>query len=155
MMEPTVNLLTMLALICFVTAGTVVAQSARDDKIKAAVRLVLDQQVADWNRGDIDAFMDGYHRSDTTVFISGDKVTHGWKTVLENYKRGYDSRSKMGVLAFTELELSVLHSDTAIAVGHWELKREADSPHGRFTLIFRKTKDGWRIVHDHTSAANP
>jgi ketosteroid isomerase-like protein len=127
--------------------------SARDAKTIAAVRAVLDAQVAAWNRGDIDAYMDGYARSDETLFISGDSITRGWQTVLERYRKGYDTRAKMGRLAFSDLEIKLVSKDAAVAQGRWQLTREKDTPHGRFTLIFRRTKDGWRIVHDHTSSA--
>ena len=121
-----------------------------------AVRRVLDAQVAAWNRGDIDGFMDGYARSDETTFVSGDTVTRGWQTVLERYKSRYDSREKMGTLRFTELETKPLAADAALVAGRWQLTRTNEQEafaHGRFTLVFRKTKAGWRIVHDHTSSA--
>jgi ketosteroid isomerase-like protein len=129
-------------------------RSGRDEKTSAAVRAVLDAQVAAWNRGDIDAFMEGYWRSPETVFISGDSVTRGWQTVLDRYRARYDSRDKMGTLSFLEIEIKALSRDAAVAFGRWQLKRAADTPHGRFTLVFRRTKDGWRIVHDHTSSAD-
>jgi ketosteroid isomerase-like protein len=123
----------------------------QDEKIAAAVRAVLVAQVAAWNRGDIDGFMDGYARSNETVFVSGDKVTHGWQTVLDRYKKGYDTREKMGQLTFSELEITALSKTSAVALGRWQLNRAQDKPHGRFTLILRLTHAGWRIVHDHTS----
>jgi uncharacterized protein (TIGR02246 family) len=122
-------------------------------KTIAAIRAVIDAQRDAWNRGDIEGYMDGYARSETTVFVSGDNVTHGWQTVLERYKKGYDSREKMGTLTFSDLEITPVGTDAAIVLGRWHLKRSKDEPHGRFTLIFRKTKQGWRIVHDHTSSA--
>jgi uncharacterized protein (TIGR02246 family) len=124
-----------------------------DSKTVAAIRAVLDAQVAAWNRGDIDGFMNGYWRSPETVFISGDTVTHGWQTVLDRYKKGYSTREKMGTLTFSDLEIKVISKDAAVALGRWQLARAGDNPHGRFTLIFRKTSEGWRIVHDHTSSA--
>ena len=126
----------------------------RDAKAIAAVRAVLDTQVAAWNRGDIEGFMDGYWRSPETVFVSGDTVTHGWAVVLDRYKKGYDTREKMGTLAFSDLEIKVIGKDTAVATGRWQLTRAKDTPHGRFTLIFRRTQEGWRIIHDHTSSAS-
>lgn len=127
--------------------------SGRDEKIRAAVQAVLDAQVAAWNRGDIDAFMEGYWRSPDTVFISGDSITRGWQTVLERYRKHYDSREKMGTLSFLEIEIKPLGRDAAVAFGRWQLTRAADTPHGRFTLIFRRIREGWRITHDHTSSA--
>jgi len=128
------------------------AQSASDNKSIAAIRAVIEAQRDAWNKGDIEGYMDGYDRSDNTVFVSGDSVTHGWKTVLDRYKKGYDTREKMGQLTFSDLEFTILSKDSAVVVGRWLLKRSKDEPHGRFTLIFKKTKQGWRIIHDHTSS---
>ena len=116
-----------------------------------AIRDVLAAQVEAWNRGDLEAFMKGYANSETTTFVSGDSLTRGWQTVLDRYRTRYDSREKMGVLAFSDLEINVLSSDAAIAIGKWQLTRTADTPHGRFTLVFKRTSAGWRIVYDHTS----
>ena len=117
----------------------------------AAVRAVLDAQAAAWNRGDIEGYMDGYERAETTTFVSGDAVTRGWQTVLERYRKSYDTREKMGTLAFSELEIKPLSPFYAQALGRWQLTRANDSPAGRFTLLLRRTEKGWRVVHDHTS----
>lgn len=93
----------------------------------------------------------GYWNSEKLVFASGDNVTHGWQTTLERYKKNYDSREKMGTLKFSDLEFNVISKDAAVVLGSWSLTRTSDNPKGKFTLIFRKFKDGWRIVHDHTS----
>lgn len=122
-------------------------------EVDTEIRAVIQAQQEAWNRGDIDAFMNGYARSEQTLFVSGDEVTRGWQTVHHRYKTKYSDRDKMGTLAFSELEFRPLSDDAAVVVGRWELKRKIDNPHGRFTLIFRKTADGWRIVQDHTSAA--
>lgn len=108
-----------------------------------------------WNRGDIDSFMNGYARSKSTIFVSEDTVTRGWETVRARYRKKYSDREKMGTLTFSDLEITPLGPDSAVGLGRWKLKRANDQPHGRFTLIFRHSADGWRIVHDHTSAAAP
>jgi ketosteroid isomerase-like protein len=118
-----------------------------------AIRAVLEAQAAAWNRGDIEGYMDGYARSKNTVFVSGDDVTRGWQTVLDRYKKSYNSREKMGVLTFSDLQFATLGNNTISVIGRWHLKRAGDEPHGRFTLIFKRTQPGWRIVHDHTSSA--
>jgi ketosteroid isomerase-like protein len=126
----------------------------REGRTVMAIRAVLDAQRDNWNRGDIEAYMDGYARSEDTVFVSGDNVTRGWQTVLERYKKNYDSREKMGTLTFSDLETTLVGNDAAVVLGRWHLKRATDEPHGRFTLIFRKIKQGWKIIHDHTSSAS-
>jgi uncharacterized protein (TIGR02246 family) len=125
----------------------------REAKDVAAIRAVLDAQADGWNRGDVDAYMDGYMRSPETVLVSGDSVTRGWQVVLDRYKKNYNSREKMGRLSFTEIEVNLLGKDAAMALGRWQLTRSGDTPHGRFTLIFRRAPQGWRIIHDHTSTA--
>lgn len=140
-------------LVSLLTLGSVTAQSRRDEKTMAAIRAVLDAQRDAWNRGDLEGYMQGYDRSDATVFVSGDNVTRGWQTVLDRYKRNYGTREKMGTLTFSDLETKVLSGDAAVVMGRWHLQRAGDEPHGRFTLIFRRTKNGWKIIHDHTSSA--
>jgi ketosteroid isomerase-like protein len=117
------------------------------------IRHVIHAQQEAWNSGDIDKFMDGYARSRSTGFVSEDSITRGWQTVRDRYKKKYSDREKMGTLTFSDLEITSLGPSAAIAIGRWQLKRKGDKPHGRFTLVFRHLPEGWRIVHDHTSAA--
>lgn len=125
----------------------------REARTIAAIQAVLDAQRDAWNRGDVEGYMGGYVRSENTVMVSGDNVTHGWQTVLDRYKKSYNSREKMGTLTFSDIETTLIGNDAAIVLGRWHLQRAGDEPHGRFTLIFRKTRQGWRIIHDHTSSA--
>jgi ketosteroid isomerase-like protein len=136
------------AILLMILAASVSAQS-KTDKAKAEIRAVLDAQVVAWNAGDIDGFMRGYWNSPQTTF-SGKNLTRGWQPVLDNYKKNYDTPEKRGVLAFNNLEINILSKDSAYVVGEWAIK-SATNPSGRFTLVFRKMKDGWRIVHDQTS----
>jgi len=61
----------------------------------------------------------------------------------------------MGVLSFSDVKITAPSADAAPVVGRWRLERKTDKPQGRFSLIFRRTAAWWRIVHDHTSAAEP
>ncbi|HEX4696427.1 MAG TPA: nuclear transport factor 2 family protein [Candidatus Udaeobacter sp.] len=119
----------------------------------AQIQSVLRTQQDAWNRGDIDGFMDGYARAPSTVFISQDEVRRGWETVRQRYHEKYSDRTKMGTLSFSDIEITPLSADAAVVLGRWSLKRANDQPHGRFTLILKRLAEGWRIVHDHTSAA--
>jgi beta-aspartyl-peptidase (threonine type) len=119
----------------------------------AEIQSVLIAQQDAWNRGDIDAFMNGYARSPSPVFVSKDEVQRGWDTVRERYQKKYSDRTKMGTLTFSEIEVNPLSADSAVVLGRWRLQRANDQPHGRFTLVFKRLAEGWRIVLDHTSAA--
>ena len=118
------------------------------------IRALLDGQVADWNRKDLDGFCAGYWKSPKLVFLSGGDKTEGWEAMRERYRERYQGEGKaMGTLAFREVEVEPLGPDSAFARGRWELALpEGKKAGGRFTLILRKTADGWRIVHDHTSS---
>ena len=146
-----------LVLVLVLAAALVAAAEEKSGgtPVPSEIRAVLRAQQEAWNRGDIDSFMNGYARAETTVFVSGDEVTRGWQTVRDRYLKKYGDRAKMGTLTFSDLEIEQLGPDSAVALGRWKLKRANDNPHGRFTLIFRKTLEGWQIVHDHTSAAAP
>src|ERR671939_1965881 len=104
-------------------------KSPGEDRDVAAVRAVLEAQAAAWNRGDVAGYMEGYAKEDATTFVSGDTVTRGWQTVLDRYKARYDTRAKMGTLAFSELEIKPLSEYYMMASGRWQLARESDTPH--------------------------
>ena len=142
-----------LPIICNILMALVCAASEQPPTSAAEIQSVLTTQQDAWNRGDIDAFMNGYARSASTVFVSEDEVGRGWETVRDRYRVKYSDRAKMGTLSFSDIEVALLSSDAAVVLGLWRLKRANDEPHGRFTLIFKRLPEGWRIVHDHTSAA--
>jgi ketosteroid isomerase-like protein len=120
-----------------------------------AILAVLDAQVAAWNRHDLEGFMAGYRNSEKLSFYSGGIKTSGWNTTLERYRNRYQSEGReMGHLEFSDLEVEMLGPDTAFVRGHWNLKMTGSEPGGLFTLIFRKFADGWKIIHDHTSASS-
>ena len=143
------NLLLILLLI--LAATTVNFGQTKEEKTKTAIRQVMNEQVKAWNNGDIDGFMRGYWNSPEMTFVSGNNMTKGWQPTLERYKKSYDTRAKMGVLSFTDLEITVTSKDSAVVLGRFTLVREMDKPTGLFTLNFRKFKDGWKIILDHTS----
>ncbi len=118
-----------------------------------AVRAALDQQMRDWNAGNLAGFMEVYARSEKTRFASGGDLSLGWQTVFDRYRKKYGTGAAMGTLNFTDLEITQLAPDIALAFGRWHLQRETEVSSGLFTLLFRRTPSGWRIVHDHTSAA--
>ena len=132
-------------------AALVMTSTAQNSTAAAEIQKVMTDQAAAWNSGDIEGFMRGYWNSEKLVFVSGDRVTRGWQATLDNYKRTYDSRAKMGTLTFSDLEINLLSKDAAVVLGSWSLAGEKDNPHGKFTLTFRRFKEGWRIIMDHTS----
>ncbi len=122
-----------------------------------AARKLLDAQVADWNRKDLDGFCEGYWKSPGLVFQSSGEKTVGWDGMRDRYRKRYQGEGKeMGTLAFNDLEIEALGPESAFARGRWELALSGGkTAGGRFTVILRKKPEGWKIVHDHTSADAP
>ncbi len=129
---------------------------AAADKPADAVKAVLAEQVAAWNKGDLGRFLDTYWDSDELTFYSGGAVTRGRKAVAERYRKNYQAEGKeMGKLTFSDLEVQPLGPDAAMARARWKVVTSKETMEGLFTLILKKFPDGWKIVHDHTSRADP
>ena len=120
---------------------------------KELIQEVLDAQVAAWNKGDLEGFMVGYWKSPDLSFFSGSTKTRGWQATFDRYRARYQAEGQeMGKLTFSEIEIDVLGPDSAWVRGRWKLVTSKETLGGLFTLVFKKVPDGWRIVHDHTSA---
>jgi ketosteroid isomerase-like protein len=141
---------TALALAAWGCATALPSIAAETDEIRASITA----QVEAWNRGDIDASMQGYWRSDKLRYASGDSVSYGWDQIRARYIETYPDRSAMGMLTFSELNVEEIAPNAASVFGRWLLKRDKEELHGLFTLSFRKMTDGWKITADHTSAAS-
>ena len=122
---------------------------------KAAIEHVLRTQVDAWNHHDLDGFMAGYWNSPDLTFFSDSKETAGWQATLDRYRAKYAGPGhEMGTLDFSGLRIEMLGPEAAFVRGAWHLTlSDGKTPHGLFTLTFRKFPDGWKIIHDHTSAA--
>jgi uncharacterized protein (TIGR02246 family) len=116
-----------------------------------AIRAVLSAQQLAWNRGDVDAFLEGYWHSPELTFSGSNGIARGLDAVLLRYKKSYPDRATMGQLTFSNLEFRFLGPDAALVLGRWHLKREKDEVGGVFTLVWQRFPDGWKIIHDHTS----
>jgi L-asparaginase / beta-aspartyl-peptidase len=149
---------TLVALLMF-TFYTLIPATAYADEPKghqaerSAVLTVMKAQQEAWNRGDIAAFLTGYWHSPNLTFSGSNGIFRGWDAVMARYKKNYPDRSAMGTLDFSNLEFRPLGTDVALLLGHWHLKRQKDEIGGVFTLVFQRFPEGWRIVHDHTSAS--
>ena len=120
-------------------------------KDEMAIRKVLADQSAAWNRGDIDGFMIGYWPNDSLMFIGKSGVTYGWNNTLKNYKKNYSDTVAMGKLNFNLIQVKMLSKEYYHVTGKWYLKRTIGDLSGHFTLLFRKIKSAWVIVSDHSS----
>jgi ketosteroid isomerase-like protein len=123
--------------------------------LEEGIKHVLLSQIEAWNHGNLENFMKGYWQSPELTFFSGGSVTKGWEPTLLRYRQRYQSEGKeMGKLEFQDLNIDLLSRRSAVVTGKFQLTMsDGKQPHGLFTLIFKRMQNGWRIVHDHTSAA--
>jgi|SRR5579871_460938 len=134
---------------CLLIIGSFIAFAQSADE--TAIQKLMGKQAAAWNSGNIDEFMKGYWQSDSLMFIGHGGITYGYKNTLDNYKKNYDSKEKMGTLFFSDLKFKKLAADYYFVVGKWLLKRSGGDIGGYYTLLFRKINGQWLIVCDHTS----
>jgi ketosteroid isomerase-like protein len=152
-----------LAMVMLCTAATAQSQSApggaASSPDESAIRAAIYAQADAWNRADISAFMETYERSPETTFI-GTNIGKGYDRILERYQKNYSTREQMGTLTFHDVEVRMLpgscgKSEFAVVTGRFHLERtqrgEAIKDDGIFSLVWRKSPQGWKIVLDHTS----
>jgi beta-aspartyl-peptidase (threonine type) len=160
---PTLSRRIMFRILLIIMALTVAphvcgAQSApAHAKDREEIVQLLTNQTLNWNKGDVDAFMTAYWNSPDLTFSGSGGTQRGYQAVHERYKQRYPDRSSMGQLGFSDLDFHFIGSDGALVLGHWHLTRDKDKGDigGVFSLVWQRFPEGWRIIHDHTSAVAP
>lgn len=125
--------------------------SSAQSQDETTIRTELEKQRLAWNQGDIESFMGTYWQNDSLMFIGKSGVTYGWQNTLANYKKGYPDTAAMGKLDFDILQVKRLSDTYFFVVGKWHLTRSIGNAGGHFTLLFKKWKNKWVIVADHSS----
>ena len=128
-----------------------ISSSVAQSQDELSVRKTLANQTTAWNKGNLEEFMSGYWKSDSLMFIGKSGLTYGWQSTLDNYKKGYPDTTAMGKLDFDIVEVRRLSVLYFFVVGKWHLARTIGDLRGTFTLLFKKVKDKWVIVADHSS----
>lgn len=135
-------------LFCLCCSGYAFSQRGNGSVNAVKERMRLQEEA--WNTGDIKEFMASYWNSDSLKFIGSKGITYGWQKTLDNYQKSYPTKEAMGKLTFQVLECIPLSDEAIYVVGKWNLEK-AKTTGGHFTLLWRKVKDKWVIVSDHTS----
>ena len=126
------------------------------DVLKQEIESILGIQTEAWNRGDLEAFMSTYWKSPKLSFSSGGQTTFGWQATLNRYKKGYAPPKEMGQLHFDKLLVSSIEKRSALVLGNWHLKmKDGQKRDGNFSLVMKKVKGKWKIIHDHSSELEP
>ena len=140
-------------LFLLLTCNLVSAQKIVSKKDSLSIVNILFNQQQSWNNGDIDAFMEGYMKTNKLVFSGASGPIYGWKSTRNRYKKTYSNRILMGKLKFDVLNMSRLSSDVVQLQGKFYLTREVEDSSGYFTLTWLKRNGKWLIISDHTSSS--
>ncbi|WP_209400082.1 DUF4440 domain-containing protein [Pseudozobellia sp. WGM2] len=120
---------------------------AQNDDEKAILDIIKKQKIA-WTNGDLEGFMQGYWQSDSLTYYSGGKITRGWQTTLENYKKGYPNDDYIGSLEFTIDQITKINEGAYYVMGQYHLTRKVGDANGTFMIIFKKIDGQWKIIAD-------
>ncbi|MCC6981167.1 MAG: nuclear transport factor 2 family protein [Candidatus Melainabacteria bacterium] len=128
-------------------------ESKADPKTVKEVSGLIKKQETAWNKGDLKAFLSAYSRAKDVTYVSSNGLCRGFDAIEKRYQMRYgNNRATMGQLYLTDLEVSSLGEKHALCIGKFSVVHHSHSPiNGRFTLIFRRSKEGWRITYDHSS----
>jgi uncharacterized protein (TIGR02246 family) len=120
---------------------------------KAAIRRVVADMEAAWNRGDFAGYMAGFKKPDV-VFVSRGEFQKDWQGTLDHYVRDYGGDpARRGRLRFRDLRIELLGPDSAMLVGRYRLEGGGRPQDGINTRLFRKVEgQGWVIAMNHVSS---
>lgn len=135
---------------CAVPTSSETEQPVDRSAVERQIDSLLLAQLAEWNAGSVDGFMEGYWKSDSLRFVTGRSVLKGHAQVTEMYKKSFPNRDKMGRLNFKIHNKKWMADSLLSVLGTWEVQNEDTTRSGNFCLFFQPVGSAWRIVEDHT-----
>ena len=110
---------------------------------EAAIRAVLTEQVAAWNRGDLVGFM--AQCTEDVAYVTAEGVIRGRDAVRQRYAARYPESAGMPRLTLTVLEVREA-GNTAVVVASWD----ATIRGGHALLGFERHDGHWMLAWDAT-----
>lgn len=138
-------------ILCAIIISQVSLGQTTEQEDKDAIKAVLKAQRLAWSDNNIDAFMEGYWKSDSLKFYGSNGVTYGWENTLERYKQAYPTADHTGTLSFKINDISKITEDAYYVMGEYHLKRNVGNATGIFMIIFKRIDGEWKIIADTSS----
>ena len=118
----------------------------------AAIRRVIADMEAAWNRGDFRGYMAGF-LNPGVVFVSRGQFQQGWQGTLDHYIRDYGGDpARRGQLHFWDIRIEMLAPDAAQLISRYRLEGGGRPQEGINTRLMRKIGGRWVIALNHVSA---
>ena len=111
---------------------------------------VMQKSAADWNKGDLAAFMDSYDDSATMMSHHGNI---GKDSMMIHYQQTYfKAGAARQQLSFDQFKITPLEGNYVLLTGRFTLEgNKLPTLSGWYSLVCVRTPKGWKILHDHTS----
>ena len=120
-----------------------------------AIRQVIADMEAAWNRGDFRGYMQGFRNPDV-VFVSRGRFKGNWQSTLDDYFRNYGgSPERRGRLRFWDIRVEFLAPDAAQLISRYRLDRPENPQDGINTRLMRKVDGRWVIALNQVSSREP
>lgn len=133
--------------------GTQAVGAGADSTLTSELARQLDRSAGDWNRGDLEGFMNDYARDTATTFVEGGHARHGWDFIRSRYAPRFAPGASRDSLRFEEVAARPLGDRHALLTARFILFRDGQTTaSGPFTLVLERRANGWKILHDHTSS---
>jgi uncharacterized protein (TIGR02246 family) len=135
---------------CTVTASAGRPRAASWAADEAQIRAATTASAEAWNRGDLKGHLSIYVDSVTYMTRSGPRPGVG--TIERDFTAAFFNQGMpKQQLRFEQVAVRRLGPDAALETGRFILSGggQADQS-GWFTLVWVRTADGWKAVHDHS-----
>ena len=130
------------------------SQISNHERDSIAIAAVLNAQEQAWNNHDIEAFMEGYWKSDSLAFYGSSGVIKGWQPTLDRYKKAYPTKDHFGSLKFVFNEIAPIAEGIYYVMGEYHLTRPVGDTNGIFMLVVKKMAGEWKVVADTSAKVN-
>ena len=144
--------LTVFAAVFLFLPGTSLLEAASPGREEAAIRHVVADMEAAWNRGDFRGYMAAF-KNPGVVFVSKGRFQQGWQGTLDHYIRDYGGDpARRGHLHFWDVRVELLAPDAAQLISRYRLEGGGKPQQGINTRLFRKVHGRWVIALNHVSS---
>lgn len=137
-------------------AGRYAASTAERAEQHHEIVAMLAHSASNWNRGDLDAFVNDYLPGAETTYIGSRGVLRGTDAIRQAYAPRFAPGGIRDSLSFELMDVDPLAPDVVNVIATYILARhvgarDSVTSRGPTSLVMRRVDGRWRIVHDHSS----
>jgi len=116
---------------------------------ETAIITAMKNSENDWNKGDLNSFMKMYTATSTMMLPTGPAGLSAIRDLYQNHY--FNGKTPKQHLYYDELKITLLGENYALLTGKFTLSgNNLPERSGRYSLVMIHTKEGWKILHDHS-----